>query len=395
MAADSPFDQFLEHFIGSLRDETFIRAGLSGRIKSTTDADKILLRLILLRGKSTLSLTLRFPQRDETINLSITEVESWLRDHLGRRYRNAVLGTTQRDWQLVGAGTRKVRLVTHAAARTDAPDRAHDRVKSGVLDARAEDWLRGLGVLDAHGKLRGSMSDKHRQIDRYLEIVSHLVKNADWPSEKVLQVADMGSGKGYLTFGVWHWLHRVQGRAVQVIGVETRPELVQSSNALARDIGAAGLEFREGTIAALPFASLDILVALHACNNATDEAILQGVTAGARLLVLAPCCHQDLRPRLVDPEPLAPILKHGLFKERFAEWLTDGLRCLFLEWAGYEVKATEFVSSEHTGKNLMLAAVRSHEPFARSQTKTQILELKRFFGMESHPLDLLLGKTVV
>ena len=172
-------------------------------------------------------------------------------------------------------------------------------------------------------------------------------------------------------------------------------DLVQSSNALARDIGAAGLEFREGTIAALPFASLDILVALHACNNATDEAILQGVTAGARLLVLAPCCHQDLRPRLVDPEPLAPILKHGLFKERFAEWLTDGLRCLFLEWAGYEVKATEFVSSEHTGKNLMLAAVRSHEPFARSQSKTQILELKRFFGMESHPLDLLLGKTVV
>lgn len=392
MAAGSPLDRFLERFSGSVRDGTFIRAALSGPVDPKTDAEKILLRLITLRGQPSLSLTLRFARRDETRNLSLEESELWLRDQLVTRYRNAQLGTTQRDWQLIGSGTPKCRLVGHAAAQSDAPDRAHDRTKPGILDARAHDWLAGLAVVDAAGKPRLSMSDKLRQIDRYLEILSHLVKDAAWPAGQALRIADMGSGKGYLTFGIWHWLHRVEGRSVRVSGVESRPELVRNSNTLAHSIGATGLEFREGSIADIPVDDLDILVALHACNTATDEAILRGISAGARLIVVAPCCHQDLRPRLVaDPEPLGPILRHGLFKERFAEWLTDGLRSLYLEGAGYQVKAIEFVSSEHTGKNLMLAAVRSGETGFRPQIRAQIGELKRFFGLGEHPLDGLLG----
>jgi hypothetical protein len=185
---------------------------------------------------------------------------------------------------------------------------------------------------------------------------------------------------------------RQLGRPVRILGIEQRPELVGPGNQLARQIGAAGLEFVPGTIESVKLPPLDALIALHACNTATDAAIMRGIEAGAQLLIVAPCCHQELRPQLGRPEPFAALLRHGIMEERLAEWLTDGLRALFLEWAGYRTKLMEFVPTEHTPKNLMLAAVREHErkPFAEAAARERILELKKFFGVEHHALDSLL-----
>ena len=153
---------------------------------------------------------------------------------------------------------------------------------------------------------------------------------------------------------------------------------------------AAGLEFVSGTIERALLPHLDGLIALHACNTATDDAIRRGIELGARLIVVAPCCHKEIRPQLGKPEPFAAVLRHGLMEERMAEWLTDGLRALFLEWAGYRPKVMEFVGSEHTPKNLMIAAVREHEPFSDVQARQRILELKQHFGIKAHALDPLL-----
>jgi hypothetical protein len=138
---------------------------------------------------------------------------------------------------------------------------------------------------------------------------------------------------------------------------------------------------------------IDALVALHACNTATDDAIRRGIMAGAKLIVVAPCCHQEVRPQLGKPAPLAAVLEHGIMAERMAEWATDGLRALHLEWAGYRTKLIEFVGSEHTPKNLMLAAIREREPFTSDTARQRILEFKQFFGLERHALDDLLEKT--
>jgi hypothetical protein len=242
------------------------------------------------------------------------------------------------------------------------------------------------------------LSDKHRQISRYVEILSHLAKDCGWTAaraqpaegEPVLVMADMGAGKGYLTFAAWHLFHRVLGLKMQMIGVEARADLVAKTNQAAKEIGAEGLRFLCGDIHSTELPPLDALFALHACDTATDDAILRGITLGARLIVVAPCCHKQVRPQLRHPPPLAPILGHGLLEERLSEWLTDGLRALFLEWAGYRTKVFEFVPSEHTPKNLMISAVREGPAFAAPAARSRIEELKAFFGIQKHALDPLL-----
>jgi hypothetical protein len=166
--------------------------------------------------------------------------------------------------------------------------------------------------------------------------------------------------------------------------------LANAAKGLARKIGADGLEFMVGTIESVTLPKIDALIALHACDTATDDAIRRGIALGAKLIIVAPCCHKEVRPQLGRPEALAPVLEHGLMAERIAEWSTDGLRALFLEWAGYQTKMIEFVSTEHTPKNLMIAAVRHTEPFTSEPARERIVKFKEFFGIKHHTLDSLL-----
>jgi SAM-dependent methyltransferase len=312
-------------------------------------------------------------------------------------FRSALLCTTTRDWQFISNEAGVARLVDHKPSETQLVSQDHDKKSASVLDSSAADWLHGLEILDRDGRVRASMADKHRQINHYLEIVSHLAKDCGWtdPSKEAapLHLADMGCGKGYLTFGLWHLFARSQKQPVRVTGVESRPDLVNTTNKLAKQIGANGLEFVQGDIASVKLPPLDALIALHACNTATDDAIKRGIELGAKLIVVAPCCHKELRPQLGKPEPLSAVLRHGLMEERLAEWATDGLRALFLEWAGYRTKIMEFVGGEHTPKNLMIAAVREREAFVDDAARKRIEELKTFLGVERCALDALLKET--
>ena len=383
---------FAQEVTASITDGTFVRLALSSPVKEATEtAGKILGRLIVVKGATYLSLTLRFPTRDVTKNIPATDASAWVHEQLAGCYRSALLGTTKADWQFISKADGSARLISHKATTKTAPARAHDQPKSTLLDASANDWLRGLGVLGSDGKLRASMADKHRQICHYLEILSHLAKDCGWDAVRTpLQIVDMGCGKGYLTFGAWHLFRRVYKAPARVLGIETRPDLVATTNKLVRHIKAEGLEFVAGDIDSAKLPPVDALIALHACNTATDDAIRRGIELGAKLIVVAPCCHKELRPQLAQPDPLAAVLQHGVMAERMAEWTTDGLRALFLEWAGYRTKLMEFVASEHTPKNLMLAAIREREPFADSAAKQCIVDLKNFFGVKKHALDVLL-----
>jgi len=393
-----PTENFIRKTIASLADGSFVRLSLSAPTEETAPP-KILARAVQLRGALCLSLTLRYPTRDETQNLALPAVADWLRGQLGKIFRSALLGTTSRDWQFISNESGAARLVDHRPAKKIVPAREHDLKHAGFLDASASDWLQGLGVMDRDGKVRASMADKHRQINHYLEIVSHLARDCGWAaeaqSERSLHFVDMGCGKGYLTFGLWHLFARIWKRSVRVTGVESRAELVVTTNKLAQHVHASGLEFVRGEIAAVDLVSVDALIALHACNTATDDAIRRGIESGAKLIVVAPCCHQELRPQLGQPEPLAAVLQHGLMAERMAEWATDGLRALFLEWAGYRTKMLEFIGGEHTPKNLMIAAVRERTAFADEAARNKILALKKFLGIEQHALDALLQRSQI
>lgn len=422
MANPSPADDFIRHTLTSLDDNTFVRLILSGGTGDEGAPKRILARLVKLRGGPHLSVTLRHATRDETKNLTPGEVGKWLGFQLKGNFRSALLGTTVREWQLNFPPDKEPWLISHKPHSKTAPMRDHDEAKQTWLDASARDWLFGLGICDESGRVNPSMADKHRQIHRYLEIFSHLVKDCGWAPEGApgvgesqpvrrpwvegeapevppaanqaeLVIADMGCGKGYLTFGAWHLLRRRWRVPAKVIGVETRPELVKTISQLARKIDAPGLEFITGTIASVELPQVDALIALHACNTATDDAIRRGIQLGAKLIVVAPCCHQEVRPQLGKPAPLAAVLEHGIMAERMAEWATDGLRALFLEWAGYRTKIIEFIGSEHTPKNLMLAAIREREPFTNAAARERIVELKNFFAIEHHALDGLLDQS--
>ena len=382
-------DEFVRHATESFGDGSFVRLVLSRSVDAADAPEKVIGRLVELKAGPHLSLTFRHPTRDTTKNVPLDQAANWAKEQIGVRFRSALLNTTKRDWQLFVEDSGAAKLVSHKPSKAEAPSREHDRPRQAILDDSARDWLRGLDVLNERGNVRPTMADKHAQINRYLEIFTHLAKDCGWleRGNGCPTIVDMGCGKGYLTFGLWHLFARVWKRPVKVIGVEVRQELVDSANALARQIGAEGLEFAAGTIEDAQLPTVDALIALHACNTATDDAIRRGVEAGAQLIIVAPCCHKEVRPQLGRPAPLAAVLEHGIMAERMAEWATDGLRALFLEWAGYRTKMIEFVSTEHTPKNLMITAVRDGKPFVSTAARARVEQFKEFFGIQHHALD--------
>jgi hypothetical protein len=197
----------------------------------------------------------------------------------------------------------------------------------------------------------------------------------------------MGCGKGYLTFAVSALL----GDRASVLGLETRPELVELCNRVAREQGfAPRLTFAAGTITDTPLPAADILIALHACDTATDDALAKGLAAHAALLVVSPCCQQELRAQLSAPPVLADALRHGIFQERQAEFVTDALRAQLLEWAGYRTKVFEFISTEHTAKNLLISAVKTRPPGTVADA-AHLRAFTAFYGIRHQQLATHLG----
>jgi hypothetical protein len=186
------------------------------------------------------------------------------------------------------------------------------------------------------------------------------------------------------------------GKAVAVTGVEFRPDMVALCNNIARESSFVNLAFEEGTIADYDAKGTNVLIALHACDTATDDAIAKGIKAEADLIVVAPCCHKQIRREFEagkTPKELSFLLKHGIFMERQAEMATDALRALLLEENGYTTKVFEFISDSHTPKNVMITAVKTKKTDAqKKKVSDDIDSAKKFFGINAHYLEKVLGR---
>jgi len=210
---------------------------------------------------------------------------------------------------------------------------------------------------------------------------------------KPLRIVDMGAGKGYLTFATAEFF-RARGIAAEIIGVEARADLVELTNRVAREHGFDGLRFESGTIGDWqPAAPPDVLIALHACDTATDDALAQAVRGGAALILAAPCCHQEVRAQLNPPPVLREVLRHGILAARESEIVTDGLRALVLEIHGYAAKVFEFISPEDTSKNLLLTAHSRLTPQDPEPLRARLRELMDFYGLREQRLVKLLGES--
>ena len=381
----TPLEEFIAQLRASLHGVDFLRLTLGKPRGPDPTLRNVFARLVSIGGQPHLSLVWHHDRRDVTKNHVPDEAISLIGGLLGTDFYSAHLFTSTRTTQLEYNKKGEPRL-SHGKAVAMEPDAAHDRAKDRILTAQSQPWLHALGVTTATGAVREGLADKHRQIHKFVEILSHLAADAPLPAHRPIELADMGCGKGYLTFAACDYFNLVASRPAHVRGVETREELVQLCNRVARETGRDQLSFLNGTITSASFPALDVLIALHACDTATDDAIAKGMSAGAALIVVAPCCQQELRPQLQAAPVLAPALRHGIFQERQAEFATDALRALLLEWAGYDTKVFEFIATEHTAKNLMIAAIKRSGPARTEEAAAQVRALAAFYGIKSQAL---------
>lgn len=386
----TPQEDFAARLDACVHDGTFARLTLGKPRGGDPTLQKVLVRPVVLKAGPHLSFTFRHDTRDLTKNLPPAEAVREIGRLLGTQFHSAHLATTTQGVQLEFNKKGEPRLHLGRSA-APFPDTAHDRTKPRLLTPGAQDWLLPLGVTNPAGVVREGMADKHRQIHKFTEILSHLVADAPLPADRPAEVTDMGCGKGYLTFATHDFFDRTLQRSARVCGVEARPELVELCNRLAHETDRPKLSFVAGTIQDAELPDPDVLIALHACDTATDDALVRGIKAGAALIVVAPCCQKELRPQLKSAPVLAPALRHGIWQERHAEFVTDALRSLLLEWAGYETKVFEFISTEHTAKNLMIAATRRPGLARDDATAAKIRELAGFYGITTQALARQLG----
>jgi hypothetical protein len=408
-------DRFLEALAQGVADGSVTRVLLSKPNAKDDDLERVTARPLVLRGERCLSFVFKHRTKDITKNEPVASALETLAALVGARFAHAHLFTREAELQLMMS--RKGRYTLHrakldvgdatrpaVAAAGDDDGAQHDRQKHRFLSLDAP-FLVELGVTTARHELVPAMARKWKQINKFVEVMSHALESAGVGATAPLNIVDFGAGKGYLTFALHDYLRRQAAgaaRELDVVGVELRPDLVTLCNDAIARCGLAGLRFEAGDVSSFVPQRLDVMIALHACDTATDHALHTGIRAGASIIMCSPCCHKQIRPQMQMPSLLKPMLQHGIHLGQQAEMVTDGLRALLLEAHGYDAQVFEFVALEHTSKNKMILAVRRQgrqdTPQAlrrRADVLAQIAELKQFYGIREHCLETLLSAPAV
>ncbi len=302
---------------------------------------------------------------------AIAEINSLMHD----RFRQCDLRSAVSNVRIrTGKSGEQIVSVSPVKSTTVDLTPRHDREKSRILpDGKPIDFLIRLGVMTSEGRVISAKYDKFKQINRFLEMAADVVDRLK--PEGTLHVIDFGSGKSYLTFALYYYFTNLRGRAVSMVGLDLKSDVVKLCNGISRDLGYTDLTFAVGDIAGYQSEeNIDMVVSLHACDTATDDALIQAVVWGASVILSVPCCQHELSNQIRSDEN-RPLLKHGILKERLAALVTDALRAEWLETMGYTVQVMEFIETAHTAKNLLIRAVRSS---ARGATKTSTADYEAF-----------------
>ena len=383
-------ETFFSQLTAAINDKQITKLVLS-KYQGAEPLKQIQVRPVVIKQQWLLSFTYRYQTNDQTKNLDADAAMQWLRDTLGQQFYAANLFASTFELQLTISKKGKVLLQQKNVAiiKVQIPAEQHNREKQRYVDLERP-FLRELGVTDQQQQLIPAMSRKWKQINKFIEIFSGAIADTGLALRQQLHVADFGSGKAYLTFALHDYLTNTLKLDAQVTGVELRQALVDHCNGAAAKLGLSGLQFEQGDVKHFKARGINVMIALHACDIATDYAIHMGIATGAEIIMCSPCCHKELRPQLKVPEVLSGPLSFGIHLGQEAEMLTDSLRAMLLQAHGYDTKVFEFISLEHTSKNKMiLATKRKH---ARDNTKLlqQIDALKAFYGIKQQCLETLL-----
>jgi len=357
-------DDALANASARIRDtSSFVRAVLSGRRRNMqVDFERVDIRLVELKGVLHLQLMQNDGRATTTKNLL---PEQLLVDQLlDSGYANIMVESTSEAYSV--RITKSGDALVSTEKRQSEQNLSHDKKKERLLDSQ-DPFLREVGIADAKGVIKPSRQDKYKQVEEFLRLLSPTLNAAieagqihKPTKENPLRITDLGCGHAYLTFAAHQFLMN-SGIPVEVTGIDVRPDSRDRNNSIAEKLGITStITFKAEEISKTTADSADIAIALHACDTATDDAIAWAVNGGAKLLLIAPCCHHDIQKQIdVAPEPWGALTKFGLMKERLGDLLTDSFRAQLLRIIGYRVEVIEFVAGEHTPRNLMIRAVKT------------------------------------
>ncbi len=352
-----------EVFAGLEKSDDFVRLVLSGRRRNMqTPTERVDVKPVLIKGEVKYQISQSDGRAMTTKNYSPAEFIAL--NLLDAGFANILL--EQKSGSISIRITKKGEALVHRTNDLFEADLSHDRSKARLLDP-SDPFLIEVGISDSAGKVKASKNDKYLQVEEFLRLLvpslnsaiaaGHIAKpTAALP----LSIVDLGCGHAYLTFAAYQYLAN-QGIPVKVIGIDVRESARLRNNHIAEKLGISeSITFLAEEISQTTLKSADVAIALHACDTATDDAIAWAVSAGAKLALIAPCCHHDIQAQMVgSPEPWQIITRNGIMKERLGDLITDALRMQIMKLLGYRVEAIEFIGGEHTPRNLMIRAVKT------------------------------------
>jgi len=389
MSKTDHFNQFFQIFEKSILKNYFVKATVGKYKGQEKDLQKIYIRLVEIGEESMLSFNYKFTTKDYVKNFSIKDGLSIIRESMGKDFLSAHLYTLKNDHQLVTNRRRQFKMFTSLPTNDQIQSKVHNKVKNRMI-GEEQSYLHHLGITTKEGKVKSDKNDKFRQINKFIEIIDGVFKSSDAFLKNDLKVVDMGSGKSYLTFALYDYFTNNIKTSTKVVGFEQRTELIDFSNNLAQECHFNRLYFNEGSIKDANINGADMLVALHACDTATDDALFQAIKEKVGVIIVSPCCQHYVRQIMNEPDVMKSITKNGILKERLSVMLTDTFRALTLEAFGYKTKVFEFISSEHTDKNIMISAVLNSNAKFNPKKMEEINQLKVEFGIKDYYLDNLL-----
>ncbi|MCA0456982.1 MAG: SAM-dependent methyltransferase [Chloroflexi bacterium] len=378
----------------ALDEATFVHMTFKGEIGGALPWRMVNVRPVQIKGSRHLQFSHFTAKQDITKNYAGDEAINHLRELLALPFHSIHLRTTLEELNV--QITKKGKAILHRSApiKPHVEPVEHDRWKDWPIPASLPDpFLQKIGIQTSDGRIRADMQDKFAQINEFLKLLDHTGALTTFDHSPI-HILDCGAGSAHLTFATYHYLNNIRQIPANLSGVDTNAELMARSNTYSHELGLGDACFYASPIIQhVPEHAPDIVLALHACDTATDEALALGVKHGAGIIMTAPCCHKHLHQQLESRAPFEPVMRHGILKQRMGDILTDSFRALLLRIMGYKTDVVEFISSEHTGRNLMIRAVKK-TAVGEAAFIQEYNELKAFWGVTPY-LETLLGERLM
>ena len=364
-----------------------IKIILSNKRKKTLNIKKVDIRPVIIKGERLYQFEFFYDNKATHLNLDSKTSTDKIIELMDINFKQCNIFTSENDINILASKLDKPRIVRHKPTM-EACVPSHDNTKNYMIeDGKPCDFLIELNVMTKDGNVIPKHYSKFRQINRYLEIIDDIYEYL--PKNRTIKIIDFGCGKAYLTFAIYHYLKELKNLDVQIIGLDLKKGVIDFCNEKANCLGYTGLKFLLGDIVEYKSDYADLVVTLHACDTATDFALMNAVKWNTKVILSVPCCQHELFNQISN-DIHEPMLKHGILKDRLTEYLTDGLRGLKLESKGYDVSMIEFTSLEHTSKNILIKAIKTgHENDAKAQNAiNEYAKLKDFYQVNPS-IDLL------